>query len=56
MGKDPIVQRSDKKNDKKDDKEVHSFVGGILFNIGIGISTIMFIISVCIILIQNKII
>ena len=56
MGKDPIVQRGDKKNDKKDDKEVHSFVGDILFNIGIGISTIMFIISVCIILIQNKVI
>lgn len=56
MGKDPIFQRGDEKTDKKDDKEVHSFVGDILFNIGIGISTIMFIISVCIILIQNKVI
>lgn len=56
MGKDPIVQRSNKKNDKKDDKEVHNFIGDMLFNVGIGISFVIFIISVCIILIQNKII
>jgi hypothetical protein len=56
MGRDPIVQRGDKKNDKKDDKEVHSFIGDMLFNVGIGISFVIFIISVCIILIQNKVI
>lgn len=57
MGKDPIVQRGNKKNDKKkDDKEVHSFIGDMLFNVGIGISFVIFIISVCIILIQNKVI
>ena len=60
MGKDPIVQRGNKKNDKNDDKnddkEVHSFIGDMLFNVGIGISFIIFIISVCIILIQNKVI
>tara|TARA_Y100000389_G_scaffold195160_1_gene226118 strand:+ start:57 stop:620 length:564 start_codon:yes stop_codon:yes gene_type:complete len=56
MGKDPIVQRGNKKNDKNDDKEVHSFIGDMLFNVGIGISAIIFIISVCIILIQNKVI
>lgn len=56
MGRDPIVQRGNKNNDKEDDKEVHSFVGGMLFNVGIGISAIIFIISVCIILIQNKVI
>jgi hypothetical protein len=54
MGKDPLVQRSDSK--KEDDKEVHSFIGNMLFNVGIGISFVIFIISVCIILIQNKII
>ena len=56
LGKDPIVQRGNKKNDKNDDKEVHSFIGDMLFNVGIGISFIIFIISVCIILIQNKVI
>ena len=54
MGKDPLIQRSDDK--KKDDKEVHNFIGDMLFNVGIGISFVIFIISVCIILIQNKII
>ena len=54
MGKDPLFQRSDSK--KNDDKEVHSFIGDMLFNVGIGISFVIFIISVCIILIQNKII
>jgi len=54
MGKDPLIQRS---SDKKDeDKEVHNFIGDMLFNVGIGISFVIFIISVCIILIQNKII
>ena len=55
MGKDPLIQRSDDKK-KEDNNEVHSFIGDMLFNIGIGISAIIFIISVCIILIQNKII
>jgi len=54
MGKDPLVQRSNSK--KEEDKEVHNFIGDMLFNVGIGISAIIFIISVCIILIQNKII
>lgn len=54
MGKDPLVQRSSSK--KEEDKEVHSFIGDMLFNVGIGISFVIFIISVCIILIQNKII
>jgi len=54
MGKDPIVQRSSFK--KEDDKEVHNFIGDMLFNVGIGISFVIFLISVCIILIQNKII
>ena len=54
MGKDPLIQSSDSKKD--DDKEVHNFIGDMLFNIGIGISFIIFLISVCIILIQNKII
>jgi len=55
MGKDPLIQRSGKKDDNQDN-EVHSFIGDMLFNVGIGISTIIFLISVCIILIQNKII
>ena len=54
MDKDPLVQRSSPK--KEDDKEVHNFIGDMLFNVGIGISFVIFIISVCIILIQNKII
>jgi len=54
MGKDPIVQRSSSK--KEDDKEVHNFIGDMLFNVGIGISFVIFLISVCIILIQNKVI
>jgi hypothetical protein len=54
MGKDPLIQ---KKDSKKDDKnEVHSFISDMLFNIGIGISFVIFLISICIILIQNKII
>tara|TARA_B100000674_G_C37898266_1_gene942413 strand:- start:608 stop:1186 length:579 start_codon:yes stop_codon:yes gene_type:complete len=55
MGKDPLVQRSSSKKED-DNKEVHSFIGNMLFNVGIGISFVIFIISVCIILIQNKII
>jgi hypothetical protein len=54
MGKDPLVQKSGSK--KNDNKEVHNFIGDMLFNVGIGISFVIFIISVCIILIQNKII
>lgn len=54
MGKDPLVKRTGKKNDV--DNEVHGFIGDLLINIGIGISVVIFLISVCIILIQNKII
>ena len=54
MEKDPLVQSSS--STKDDDKEVHGFIGDMLFNVGIGISFIIFIISVCIILIQNKVI
>jgi hypothetical protein len=54
MGKDPLIQRSSYKKDEG--KEVHNFIGDMLFNIGIGISFIIFLISVCIILIQNKVI
>lgn len=54
MGKDPLVQRSS--STKDEDKEVHNFIGDMLFNVGIGISFVIFIISVCIILIQNKVI
>tara|TARA_A200000113_G_scaffold110446_2_gene99135 strand:+ start:24 stop:581 length:558 start_codon:yes stop_codon:yes gene_type:complete len=54
MGKDPLIKKKDDK--KEDDKEVHNFIGDMLFNVGIGISFVIFIISVCIILIQNKII
>jgi hypothetical protein len=52
MGKDPLIQRTDKKEGKED---MHSFVD-MLFNVGIGISVVIFLISICIILIQNKII
>jgi len=55
MGKDPLIQRRDDKK-KDNDKEVHSFIGNMLFNVGIGISFVIFIISICIILIQNKVI
>ena len=54
MGKDPLIQRSDPKKDE--DKEVHNFIGDMLFNVGMGFSFVIFLISVCIILIQNKII
>lgn len=54
MGKDPLVQRSGSK--KEDDSGVNSFASDLFTKIGIGISVIFFIISVCIILIQNKII
>jgi|TARA_B100001248_G_C27211095_1_gene375825 hypothetical protein len=53
MGRNPLIQRD---GVKKEDNEVHSFVSDMLTKIGIGFSIIMFIISVCIILIQNKII
>jgi len=55
MGKDPLVQRSSSKKED-DNKEVHNFIGDMLFNVGIGISFVIFLISVCIILIQNKVI
>ena len=50
MGRDPIPKR------KKDteDTEVHNYITDILFNIGIGISLFCFLISMCIILIQNN--
>ena len=62
MGNDPLVKQNNtkkqgnKKDDNKEDKEVHSFISDLLTKIGIGFSVIMFIISLCIILIQNKII
>ena len=53
MGKNPLVKRDSKKGSTN---EVHGFIGDMLFNIGIGASVIIFLISICIILIQNKII
>ena len=54
MGKNPLIQRSSDKKD--DDKEVHNFIGDMLFNVGMGFIFVIFLISVCIISIQNKII
>jgi len=53
MGQDPIPKR--KKNTKggEKDTEVHNYITDLLFNIGIGISLICFLISMCIILIQK---
>ncbi len=65
MGKDPLVRQNNKDQDNKDqnnkdqnnkDNEVHGFISDLLTKIGIGFSVIMFIISSCVILIQNKII
>ncbi len=56
MGKDPLVKKNNVKNTGNKDNEVHSFITDLLTKIGIGFSVIMFIISSCIILIQNKII
>lgn len=56
MGKDPLIQRGNNNNENNENNEVHSFIGDMLFNVGIGVSFVIFIISVCIILIQNKII
>ena len=57
MGENPLIQRrNNNNNEKNENNEVHSFVGDLLFNIGLGISFIMFIASVCIILIQKNII
>ena len=50
MGKNPLVRGKGSKG-----SEVHNFVGDMLFNIGIGSSVIIFLISISIILIQNKI-
>ena len=57
MGKNPLVQRPKGSEGSKGSKgsEVHNFVGNMLFNIGIGASVIIFLISISIILIQNKI-
>ena len=52
MGKDPLV----KKKSESGEETLHGFVGNLFLNIGIGISVIIFLISICIILIQNKII
>jgi hypothetical protein len=54
MGKNPLVQRSEG-SEGSEGSEVHNFVGNMLFNIGIGASVIIFLISISIILIQNKI-
>lgn len=62
MGENPLIQRGNNKNENNEgnkdneDNEVHSFVGDLLFNIGMGISFFMFIASLCIILIQKNII
>jgi hypothetical protein len=54
MGKNPLVHVKGSKG--KENNEVHNFVGNMLFNIGIGAAVIIFLISISIILIQNKII
>ena len=54
MGKNPLVQRPEGSKGSEG-SEVHNFVGNMLFNIGIGSSVIIFLISISIILIQNKI-
>ena len=53
MGKNPLVRGKGSKG--SEGSEVHNFVGNMLFNIGIGTSVIIFLISISIILIQNKI-
>ena len=55
MGKNPLV-RGYKGSEGSEGSEVHNFVRDMLFNIGIGASVIIFLISVSIILIQSKII
>jgi hypothetical protein len=54
MGKNPLVQDPEG-SEGSEGSEVHNFVGDMLFNIGIGVSVIIFLISISIILIQNKI-
>ena len=54
MGKNPLV-RGPEGSKGSEGSEVHNFVGNMLFNIGIGTSVIIFLISISIILIQNKI-
>ena len=54
MGKNPLVKRND--TEGGGEESLHGFVGDMLFNIGIGISVIIFLISISIILIQNQII
>ena len=56
MGENPLIQRGNNKKENNEGNEVHTFVGDLLFNIGLGISFFMFIASLCIILIKNKII
>ena len=50
MGKDPLS----KKTKDKDDNEVHTFVTGMLFNVGMGASIIIFLVSISFILVQRK--
>jgi len=55
MGNDPLSKRkTDQSNE--DNKEVHTFVTGMLFNVGMGASIIMFLISLSFFLIHKKII
>lgn len=51
-------ENNDKNNDKnnEDNNEVHGFVSDLLVKIGIGFSVIMVLISLSILMIQNKII
>ena len=54
MGKDPILEKSDESDD--DDNEVHNSVTTILFNVGMGASVFMFLISLSLIMIHKKMI
>ena len=55
MGKLPITNNN-YNNKENDNNEVHSFVSDLLVKIGIGFSFIMFLISLSVLMIQNKII
>tara|TARA_B100000123_G_C25736570_1_gene431780 strand:+ start:1622 stop:2185 length:564 start_codon:yes stop_codon:yes gene_type:complete len=52
MGKDPI----NKKQEDSTNKEVHSSISSILYNIGIGFILIIFLISLSVVLVQKQII
>ena len=54
MGKDPILAK--KSDDDDDDNEVHNSVTTILFNVGMGASVVMFLISLSLIMIHKNMI